>query len=376
MGGVVAAMSVIPIFLVGSFALQISADIGGAPGVFAIMVAGAFGVSAAGAVTAGKVNSRIGPVTTIRISMGWCTVCCLAAAFAPSPAFMAGAVLLSGIANPLAQIAVNSYLARSVGPQHLGIAMAVKQSSIPVAALISGAAIPLVAVTLGWRWGFVGAAFIGLLAMSARYPIERPAPGRGWKESLTRQDRVTLIPLALAAFFAACASFGLTSHFVLAAVDVGLTAPAAGALFSVGAAFALLLRLYLGAVADRGTLRTLPTAAGLLLVGACGYVALAMGGAVWLVVAVPLVFIGWSWQGLLVLAVVRTAAQAPGKASALTQTGGALGSCLGPALVGLISQTSGFAAAWWTTSLMSVAAAAALLYAMLMQKKPTATARG
>ena len=52
------------------------------------------------------------------------------------------------------QTAVNLALTRARLPR-LGLAIALKQSGMPTAAMIGGATVPLLALTLGWRSAFV-----------------------------------------------------------------------------------------------------------------------------------------------------------------------------------------------------------------------------
>lgn len=46
-----------------------------------------------------------------------------------------------------------------------GFAFGVKQSAVPLTAMLAGLAVPVFAVTVGWRWAFGAAAALGLFAL-------------------------------------------------------------------------------------------------------------------------------------------------------------------------------------------------------------------
>ena len=62
----------------------------------------------------------------------------------------------------LGQLASNLTLARYVPAHRLGLSFGIKQSAIPLATLLAGAAVPAVALTVGWRWAYVIGAALAL----------------------------------------------------------------------------------------------------------------------------------------------------------------------------------------------------------------------
>ena len=76
----------------------------------------------------------------------------------------------------LGQLASNLTLARSVPASRLGLSFGIKQAAIPIATLLAGAAVPTVALTIGWRWAYLIGAAVALLA-AARDPARRRRPG-------------------------------------------------------------------------------------------------------------------------------------------------------------------------------------------------------
>jgi MFS family permease len=102
-------------------------------------------------------------------------------AAAPSTLWLLARLALAGVPTALSQPAANELLMARVAPQRRGFAFAVKQSAIPVSTLLAGLAVPVVALTIGWRWAFLFAAVLGLLTVAAvpRMRWHRPtAPPR------------------------------------------------------------------------------------------------------------------------------------------------------------------------------------------------------
>ncbi|MEL0195287.1 MAG: MFS transporter, partial [Acidimicrobiaceae bacterium] len=86
------------------------------------------------------------------------------ALFANEFRYLIAFLAIAGLCNAAAQTAVNLGLAQA-GLPRLGLAIAVKQSGMPAASMLSGLAVPAIALTLGWRWAFVGAATVALVAL-------------------------------------------------------------------------------------------------------------------------------------------------------------------------------------------------------------------
>lgn len=73
------------------------------------------------------------------------------------------------------QLASNLTLSRYVPAHRLGLSFGIKQAAIPLATLLAGAAVPAVALTLGWRWAYgIGA----VLALAALLISPRDTVGR------------------------------------------------------------------------------------------------------------------------------------------------------------------------------------------------------
>jgi MFS family permease len=280
---------------------------------------------------------------------------------------LATLIAVAGLGNALTQPAANVLMARTIPPARYGIAFAVKQSAMPFGTLIGGLAVPLVTLTLGWRWAF---AFGGVLALSAASTVPRADASRPVRVEPTAPKHKPPLdtPLLLLAVFAMGVGFGAatasaqTTFLVSGAVESGLGEGVAGLLLTLGSALGIVSRLVNGARADvrgRGHLRVV---AFMLCGGAAACATFAVAKPWSYIVATPLAFAaGWAWPGLFNLAIVRANPNAPGFATAVTQTGTYVGAGIGPLVFGLIVGHAGYSWAWLATAGAAVLAAVAML---------------
>nr|MDQ2707481.1 MFS transporter [Actinomycetota bacterium] len=158
--------AVIPIFLVGGLAVQISRELGFNPAGLGVAVSLYFAASALVAMPAGWLVERYGDRPTSRAGVLISAISMLCtAAFAHSYPSLVVMMILSAGGNALGQLSSNLSLARLVPKHRQGLSFGVKQSAIPVATLLAGAAVPAVALTVGWRWAFVAGAVLALLVL-------------------------------------------------------------------------------------------------------------------------------------------------------------------------------------------------------------------
>ncbi|MEK8108511.1 MFS transporter [Micromonospora sp. M12] len=159
---------VLPVFLLGGLAVQMGQDLSFSPAGLGVAVAVYFGVSALASVPSGRLVERFGPALVARCGILLAAGSMLAvAALARSYPVLVGLLALSAAAER----------ARTVGQQHragparagetAGLSFGVKQAAIPVSTLLAGAAVPTIALTVGWRWAFVAAAVAALTTLPA-----------------------------------------------------------------------------------------------------------------------------------------------------------------------------------------------------------------
>jgi len=328
---------VLPGFLVGTLALQIRADLHVSVGAVVAGVTVFFAAGAVGAGPGGRLSERVGALRSIRGCVVATAVLLLAcAALAQSLAVFLVLLGAAGLANAVCQPAINLFMADQVALDRQGIAFGIKQSAIPAAVLVSGLALPLVALPLGWRPTFalfavaslVIAAVVGRSARTFVAPALRPPPPRPSR---------ALVVTAVGAALASAGPNSLGAYLVASAVDVGIPEGAAGVLAAAGSAMSLITRVGFGQRADRRRDYGFAAVIGLLLAGSLGFALLASDSAGLFVAGTIIAFaLGWGWPGLFILAVVDHNRDAPGAATGVTQTGIYLGAAGGPAAYGLL----------------------------------------
>ena len=134
----------LPGFLVGALALQIRGDLDAsveavAAGVSVFFLAGAFGAG-----PGGRLSERTGALRAMTRQRAGDAVpaCCSAGWSRARSSFCFACLVVAGLANAVAQPAINLFMADQVPPERQGLAFGIKQSAIPAAVLISGLALP------------------------------------------------------------------------------------------------------------------------------------------------------------------------------------------------------------------------------------------
>jgi predicted MFS family arabinose efflux permease len=337
-------------------ALQIRGDIDArveevGAGVSVFFLAGALGAG-----LGGRLADRVGALRALRACMLATAACLLGAAvLANSLAVLLGVLALAGVSNSVAQPATNLFVAEEVPGDRQGLGFGIKQSGIPAAILVSGLALPLLAIPLGWRVTFAACA-LGPLAVAVALRgrgdarrAGRPAPGRPSR---------ALVLTALGAALATAGPCALGAYLVASAVDVGVAEGTAGLLAALGSAISLVVRVSLGARADRRRAYGLETVVVLLVAGSAGFALMGVDSAAPFVGGALVAFaLGWGWPGLFNLAVVDSNRANPGAASGVSQTGIYLGAGFGPAAFGAVYSEAGYSAAWLTVAGSTILAA-------------------
>jgi predicted MFS family arabinose efflux permease len=358
------AATVLPGFLVGALALQMRDDLdvgvaAVAPGVTVFFAAGAVGAG-----PGGRLAERMGALRSIRACVVATAVCLLLIAVMPSSlAVLLTVLAVAGVANAGCQPAINLFMADQVRLERQGLAFGIKQAAIPAAVLVSGLALPLLALPLGWRPTFAICA-VGVLAVAAvvrrsatRFvvPPERDPPPRPSR---------ALVVTAIGAALGSAGPNSLGAYLVASAVAAGIAEGTAGLLAAAGSGISLLARVALGDRADRRRDYGLTAVVSLLASGSVGFFLLATGAPAAFVLGTFVAFaLGWGWPGLFNLAVVDLNRHAPGAATGVTQTGIYVGAAAGPGAYGLLSHEIGYSAAWVVSGGLCLMSAAVFAYA-------------
>ncbi|MEA2366813.1 MAG: hypothetical protein QOI32_2325 [Thermoleophilaceae bacterium] len=352
------AASVLPGFLVGALALQIRGDLdvrveAVAVGVTVFFLAGAFGAG-----WGGRLADHIGALRAMRLCVFVTAASLAAAALAPTLLVLFALLAVAGVANAVTQPAVNLFVAEQIPADRQGLGFGIKQSGIPAAILVSGLALPLLALPLGWR-ATLGLCALAPLAVALVLP--RGGTTHVSRRAASRRPSRALFLTALGAALGTAGPSALGAFLVASAVDVGIGEGTAGLLAALASGLSLAARVWLGARADRKHDYGLAVVVVLLVAGSVGFVLMASGAVGIFVVGVLLAFtLGWGWPGLFNLAVVASNRESPGSASGVTQTGVYVGAAGGPAVFGVVSASAGYGAAWLVAAATTLGAAAVL----------------
>jgi MFS family permease len=353
--------SVLPVFLTAALAVQISDELGFDAAGLGVVVALYFGVSAFASLPTGWIVERVGPTTTSRIAVVGAAGLMLAIAFgARSYGLLVTILMCSCWCNVMGQLSSNLTLARFVPARRLGLSFGFKQSCVPLATLLSGLAVPTLALTVGWRWAFIAGAGLALLAL----PLTPRSPERYVRTRVDPAERATgaLAVIGVGAGLGAASAGALGAFLVVSAVRQGVDPGLAGLVLTLGSVVGLAMRLVNGWLADRRAGGHIAVVAASMAIGAIGVALLAVPGPLALVLGTVVAFgIGWGWTGLLQFAVVRLNPGAPAAATSVVQVGTYAGAFLGPMVFGLLATHAGFPAAWLTCAGMLVLAAVAMI---------------
>jgi cyanate permease len=364
LGVAVIAITILPAFMTGALSTRINEDAGldltAIGGLYGVL----FGTSALASAPAGRAVQRLGWQTGIRVSSAATGGSLVAMATFPDAWWAAWwpialLFVLAGIAAATSQVASNQALVRSVPAGRYGLLFGLKHTSVPVAAMLGGLAVPALALTIGWRTAFGAAAVLAAATMAA-VPLQRDRAGAIADRQDGRRGTSTplsvLVALAAAAFLGHAGIDALGAFVVPYAVSVGVAEGLAGVLLTTGSFAGLCTRLLAGWLVDRRQHAGLAWIAALLLGGSLGFLVLSVGGRPLLVAGILLAFGGgWGWAGLLTFVVVRADPAAAATATGIANTGKYVGAGLGPVLFGLLAEGVSFAAAWGVASVLLLA---------------------
>lgn len=351
----------LPVFVVGSLAVLMQVDLDFDAQGLGVAVAAFYGFSALLSIPGGRLAERWGSRRTVLLA-NTTTAAAMGAVglWATSLGHLVVLLVVAGIANGFTQPAVNLGLSRLVRPDRQGTAFGVKQAAIPVATLVSGLAVPLVGLTVGWRWAWsIGS--LMLVAVILAGPRDHPDPA---VRSVARASvaevpsRLPLLLLAISAGFGAGAANCLGAFLVTSAVGSGVREASAGYVFAAGSASAIIARVVVGWLADRhgGGLALVSL---LMLGGGAAFAVLSVGPTgMALAAATVLAFAGgWGWAGLLTFRIVQLYPDRPAAATGVQQAGVFTGGVVAPLVFGAIVVRWGFSVAWLVGGIMYMVAA-------------------
>ena len=352
------AASVLPGFLVGALALQIRSDLdvrveAVAAGVTVFFVAGALGAG-----WGGRLADHIGALRAIRRCVLVTAASLAAMALAPSLVVLFALLAVAGVANSVTQPAINLFVAEQIPGDRQGLGFGIKQSGIPAAILVSGLALPLLALPLGWRPTL---ALCALVPLAVALALPRRGPEHVSRRTASRRPSRALLLTALGAALGTAGPSALGAYLVASAVDVGIDEGLAGLLAAGASGLSLATRVALGARADRRRDYGLAVVVVLLAAGSLGFALMASDAAGVFVLGALVAFtLGWGWPGLFNLAVVDANRDTPGSATGVSQTGIYVGAAGGPAAFGALAAGAGYGSAWVAVAVTTLLSAGVL----------------
>jgi len=280
-------------------------------------------------------------------------------------------LFLFGVGTAFVLVAGAGAVFSAYEPDRRGRAMGIRQTSVPVGALIGTSALPLIVSSSGSRvFFFFGAALVGVTSAAfAALPEDTTAWGRGGGGlglgTILRTAGLRRVLLVTCLF--ATVMQALVIYCVPAARDSGMSALAAGATLVLTSATATVARLVWGRFADSGggTRRRLSLACAgwIAAAGAALYgIALHLGTAPALAAIVVFAFGGMGWNAVALLAAGELAPQALVARTVAVQGTviWVVGAAASP-LLGILADRVGFDTLWAVTTAVAALGATAAL---------------
>lgn len=359
-------VGVLPTALYGSLGPLIRDDLGLRAWWIGFGVATAFATAALSSVPAGRLADRLGSRRALVTGTSVSTVSLLGIGLLTRdlPVLLLF-LAVGGLGNALIQPAANLALARGVPAGRRGLAFGFKQAAIPAGTALGGFAVPVVGVTLGWRFAFAAAAALALVTLALPAATSHLSPGQRRRATFTIPPSLWLITAGVA--LASAAANAMAAYLVESAISTGWRAGQAGLFLGLGSMCGMASRMAIGWVSDRMTYGWLTLVAALMLVGSLGFGSLAfLGVPVLLAVGVILGFAaGWGHNGLVLYAVVRLHPHAPAAATGATQSGSFAGPVIGPPLFGVVAASWSHRTAWGVLAAASAVSGLLVLLARL-----------
>lgn len=241
----VATAGVLPGFLTGGLAAQIRGEFGFGEGALGFAVAVFFAASALASLSPGVWSSAWG------IRWGCASPPRRARPrYSPSPCSRArGRGSASAWSSGAWETRSRTLRPTSCSPARFrrnarGWPLASNRPAIPAATLLAGLAVPLVAMTVGWRWAFAGAAALALCVALLVPKGEKSDTTRRVKEARVGDTPlVHLVLLALGIGLGSAAANPLGAFVVESAVAASIRVGAGGLLLALGSAAGMGVRV-------------------------------------------------------------------------------------------------------------------------------------
>jgi len=346
-----ATVSMLPVFLLGSAAPAIRGDLRFDAGRLGLVVSAFWITMALGGLVGGRLAQELGATVMIYTGVGTSVIALLGLALSPSWAVLLIFASLGGFGSSIVTPAGDMALFGVVPPGRRGIAYGVKQASLPGASLLAGGFVPLLVLTVGWRWAFIVGTILAVPALFAMPRHELHSTRRDRTQGDIADSRPgmlgNVVPVAIAVGLAMAGVSSMGAFYVESAVVGGASIRVAGTLLALGGVFGIAGRFLFSWRLGQSA-QPYAAVAGLVGLGGAGAISFAIHGyGVVLIAGTVVAFgAGWGWNGLLTQTVVSSQPQAPARASAYIMVGAAVGGVVGPALFGAVVSHAGYSSAW------------------------------
>jgi MFS family permease len=346
----------LPIFMVGGLAVQIRDDLGFTESALGAAVTIGFFAGALAAPFAGRFADRLGPRTAVNIGAGLSAISLLGLGLVTNDwATMVAFLCIAGFGVAITDPGLAILVDRSIPVERQGLAFGIKEASIPAATLLAGLAVPVIALTIGWRWAFA----LGIVPLTvllillpgvaetrANPPLDLPEtdPLAAIERSPHRR---AIVLAAIGGALGTAAASGVGVFLTESAVAMGVSPAGAGLLLAVGSVAGIIARISAGVAADRvgGVQFRLITS--MLAIGALTMALGGTGSTTLLIVGTIGAFTGgWAWTGIFFLSLIKTNPGSPGAAAGVGTFSLGMGNASGPLLFGLVAESSSFQSAW------------------------------
>lgn len=339
-----------PLFLTGAMSVQIARDFGTQATTIGAMAAAFAVATTMSTAIAGRNVRRLGIQRAMRFSSVIAIISLVGAALSRNIAVLGIALVIGGVGNALAQPAGNALVASQISQQRFGLGFAIKQSAIPLATTLSGLAVPVIAVTIGWRYAYAAAAVVAVLTILVTPKDQQRNEGRS--ESPVPKKQVLplwLYALGIATIVAAATSIGTLG--TAGGVAIGLTESTAGYLVAAGGFAGLTIRLTAGVCADRFRFDAMHGIVVLAVLGGLGWIGMGIQNTSLFIVGLIVAnAFGWGWPGLQHLSVARRFPTSTAAASGISQTGVSAGLLIGPLVLALLAFSFGWSVTWFVAA--------------------------
>lgn len=344
-------IGMLPVFLIGSLAPAIQAELHVGESAIGFLVATFFALSALASIPSGRVVQSLGwAPSLVALSTALIAASVLMNISAFGFSSLCVALAIAGIANGISHPAANVGIVSEIPRSWRGFAFGIKQAAVPIATLTAGLAVPSIALQYGWRATFLGLAgisvLVGVAAFAIRTKVSKAARPPD-KAAKGRRDHVLFL-LSAGAGFGSAAANSMGAFLVVYVVAKGYDVMLASALLIAGSVANIAIRLFMGWTADRRSGGHIAIARRMMVIGALSTVVLAFASSTWMLALATLAAfgIGWGWNGLLHHGAMQIYHNEAASATSVVQAALFGGAVIGPLTFGFAATHFSYQLAW------------------------------